>query len=425
MLGFQRRDLKVCLRHQDMEPKVVVESRELHGSGDDVLLQRVATIYVGRDEYRVYAPPKATGDALEWFAQWHVCQYDGTGEIEVQGTHRVFLVKATRDVLETHQKPTEKKGLSMSDPIDRRKVFVVYGRNSKAHDAVFSFLQSIDLAPMEWEEVLATAKDPSPYVGDALERGFSNAQAAVVVLTGDDMARCGTRYVNAHDPVEERVLTPQPRPNVLFEAGMALGKYPERTVLVSLGPYRKFSDIDGRHILHLSNKPESRLAFADRLRRAGCAAKTENRTSWLTAGDFDAAMEDADLTGGNGRPVLKMFKREFKFEPDATFKRKIWIEFQNVSDQCLALRYPRWVRVPDGIHATTRAGTFQLQLGNTWCPEKIGAQQINLPPGDLCRLWAEPDDGLSDEEIKKICRSNGPLGAVAISVNGEEISIPV
>jgi hypothetical protein len=54
--------------------------------------------------------------------------------------------------------------------------------------------------------------------------------------------------------------------------------------------------------------------------------------------------------------------------------------------------------------ATIRFGTFQLQLGNTWCPEKIGAQQVNLPPGDRCRLWAEPDEELTDEELKKMCR---------------------
>jgi hypothetical protein len=309
--------------------------------------------------------------------------------------------------------------------IDTRKVFVVYGRNAKARDAVFAFLHSVDLAPMEWEEVLATAKDPSPYVGDALERGFSHAQAAVVVLTGDDMARCGTRYVMAHDPVDENVLTAQPRPNVLFEAGMALGKYADRTLLVSLGAYRKFSDIDGRHILHLSNQPESRIAFADRLRKAGCAVKTENKKNWLKAGDFDGSTESADLTASQATPALKRFKREFRFASDATFKRKIWIECQNVSDHCLTLRNPRWVEIPGGIHATIRAGTFQLQIGQYWCPEKIGAAQVNVPPTDLCRLWAEPDDGIADEEIKKLCRSDRTLGTILVLANGEEISVPV
>ncbi len=48
------------------------------------------------------------------------------------------------------------------------------------------------------------------------------------------------------------------------EAGMALGKYPERTVFVSIGSYRKFSDIDGRHIVRLSNQVATRQTLADR-----------------------------------------------------------------------------------------------------------------------------------------------------------------
>jgi hypothetical protein len=120
-----------------------------------------------------------------------------------------------------------------------------------------------------------------------------------------------------------------------------------------------------------------------------------------------------------------MFKREFRLEPNAMFKRKIWIEFRNESEECLSLRSPIWKSTPTGIHATIRAGTFQLQLGNTWCPEKIGAQQINLPPGDLCRLWAEPDEDLEDNYLKQLCKSDSVLGSIVLLANGNEISVPV
>jgi hypothetical protein len=66
-----------------------------------------------------------------------------------------------------------------------------------------------------------------------------------------------------------------------------------------------------------------------------------------------------------------------------------------------------------------------LQLGNTWCPESIGAAQLTLPPGELCRLWAEPDDSTTDEEAKKLCKSDAPFGSVILVVNGEEITVPV
>ena len=108
-------------------------------------------------------------------------------------------------------------------------VFVVHGRNEAANNALFSFLRSIGLDPIEWEEAIALTGHGTPYPGEALEVAFSHAQAAVVLLTGDDMARLGTKFLKPSDKEYERDLTPQCRPNVLFEAGMAFGKHPERT----------------------------------------------------------------------------------------------------------------------------------------------------------------------------------------------------
>jgi hypothetical protein len=239
------------------------------------------------------------------------------------------------------------------------------------------------------------------------------------------MARVGKRYLLTHDPTEEKALTPQPRPNVLFEAGMALGKYPERTVLVSIGSYRKFSDIDGRHIVRLSNEVASRQTLADRLSSAGCAVVTAHKSDWHTRGEFESAIEDADLPPGKDKTRLKSFNREYKFAPNAQFKRKIWIELRNETDECLTLRNPRWKNTPSGIHATIRAGTFQLQLGNKWCPEDIGTAQLTLPPRELCRLWAEPDDAVTDDEVKRLCKLDAPFGSVSLFANGEEITVPV
>jgi len=91
-------------------------------------------------------------------------------------------------------------------------------------------------------------------------------------------------------------LTPQARPNVLFEAGMAFGKYPERTVLVHLGKTRPFSDVAGRNAVYISNDITKRQALADRLRIATAAVMTENRTDWHAAGDFDGANETPDFS---------------------------------------------------------------------------------------------------------------------------------
>ena len=186
-------------------------------------------------------------------------------------------------------------GLTGSETRDKKKVWVVHGRNLKARDAMFSFLRSIGLEPMEWGEALALTGKGAPYNGDVLDLAFAEAQAVVVLITGDDIARLGTRFVEQNDPPAETDPTPQARPNVLFEAGMAFGKYPGRTVLVHLGKTRPFSDVAGRNVLYIANDVKRRQGLADRLRTAGAAVRTENRCDWHAAGDFDGADEAPDL----------------------------------------------------------------------------------------------------------------------------------
>jgi predicted nucleotide-binding protein len=165
-------------------------------------------------------------------------------------------------------------------------VFVVHGRNVKARDELYRFLRALSLQPIEWNQAIAMTGEPSPYVGTILDTAFREAAAIVVLFTPDDEAKLRRKYQKSHEPHHETRLTPQARPNVLFEAGMAFGKNPNRTVLVQLGDnMRPFSDIGGRHVVHLSNRPQSRRELATKLRNAGCAVN-EDGTDWLSEGDF-------------------------------------------------------------------------------------------------------------------------------------------
>jgi predicted nucleotide-binding protein len=167
---------------------------------------------------------------------------------------------------------------------DPRTVFVVHGRNEDLRRAMFEFLRSIDLRPMEWTRAVQLTGIGSPYIGQVLDAAFSHAQAIVVLMTPDEVAYLQTRYARGADDTEA---TPgaQARPNVLFEAGMALGRNPDRTVLVEVGQLRAFSDVAGRHAIRLNNDPAPRQALATRLRTAGCPVDTTG-TDWQTTGDF-------------------------------------------------------------------------------------------------------------------------------------------
>ena len=121
---------------------------------------------------------------------------------------------------------------------DPRAVFVVHGRNKDLRDSMFSFLRCIGLHPLEWSEAVNATGEATPYIGDILDTAFSMAQAVVILMTPDDEARLKKQFQGTDEPKHETELTGQARPNVLFEAGMAMGRDPKRTVLVEVGKLR-------------------------------------------------------------------------------------------------------------------------------------------------------------------------------------------
>lgn len=148
---------------------------------------------------------------------------------------------------------------------NKKHVFVVHGRNENLRLSMFNFLRAIGLTPIEWSKAIGMTGKGSPYIGEVLDIAMNKAQAIVVLFTGDDEAKLQEVFVNKNDPEYEKILTPQARPNVLFEAGMAFGKYPERTILVQVGSLRPFSDIAGRHVVRLSDTVANRQELAKKI----------------------------------------------------------------------------------------------------------------------------------------------------------------
>ena len=164
-------------------------------------------------------------------------------------------------------------------------VFVVHGRDLKRRDAMFTFLNAIGVKPLEWSQAIRLTKQASPYVGTVLETAFEHAAAIVVLLTPDDKVRLKKEFQSTSDPAFEKIFSAQARPNVLFEAGMAFGTNSRSTVLVEVGKLKPFSDVYGRHVVHITNEVKKRKELADRLQIAGCDIDLTG-DHWITAGDF-------------------------------------------------------------------------------------------------------------------------------------------
>jgi len=198
-------------------------------------------------------------------------------------------------------KSTDSDQTSAADPT---KVMVVHGWDDDARRAMFGFLEAIGLVPLEWSELVAATGSAAPYVGQVLTKAFETAKAVVVLFTPDDEGWLKEEFRQPDESPEETQPTPQARANVLFEAGMALGVHPDRTVLVELGKLRPFSDIYGRHVIRLNGTDVPFREIARRLQTAGCAVN-ESKVDWNSFRLPDGAVngDTAEASGMLESPV--------------------------------------------------------------------------------------------------------------------------
>ncbi len=169
--------------------------------------------------------------------------------------------------------------------LDQKSVFLVHGRDVVTTENFSIFLRALNIRPIEWSQAESYTGIASPYIGDTIDAGMARAQAVIVLLTGDDEARLLHGFQKPSDPEFERKLIPQARPNVIFEAGYALAKYPARAVIIQIGEVRPFSDIAGRFLIRFDGSATSRKHVVSRLETAGVEVDATG-TDWLTAGAF-------------------------------------------------------------------------------------------------------------------------------------------
>lgn len=311
---------------------------------------------------------------------------------------------------------------------DPRVVFVVHGRNMAARNAMFQFLRAIGLRPREWSQAVADTGKASPYIGEVLESAFSRAQAVVVLMTPDDEARLREPYRGAQDPPYEKELTPQARPNVLFEAGMAMGRFPDRTALVEVGDVRPFSDIAGRHIVRLNNSSERRQELAQRLLRAGCDVDLAG-TDWHREGDF--SVEAVSLAETSDGRIRESDDRTSKQQDDPArgnyssmvlmlppgegplFVESLRIESGEVIKMTLLPTDNRQAAVLDGLSRTAGRNPLPVAFGSKALYSRVSSVQhvfeggrevwnVEMVPEDNGHDWGMNYSGFPAEQVAEM-----------------------
>lgn len=252
--------------------------------------------------------------------------------------------------------------------VDRTKVFVVHGRDTQLRDEVFSFLRAIGLSPLEWSEAVGLAvsdtQRATPSLEDVLSAAFQRAQAILVVMSGDDLAQLRD---DLRSPGEEPNPVPQARPNVILEAGMALGRSEKRTVIIECGDLRAISDIAGRYRLRMDSTPEKRKELADRLQSSGCAVQLTG-TQWLSVGKFTPTRREAIGVRTNaGRSV-------------SASRKAAAVDVQNKLEEYLRHYDGEGRRLVDfeAVAASIRVGVIDIASNIAVVADRLGAQVESL-----------------------------------------------
>jgi predicted nucleotide-binding protein len=190
---------------------------------------------------------------------------------------------------QSQESPAPYGDRAMPDP---RRVFVIYGRNTAAYDQMVKFLRALKLDPRSFYDVSADS-GPNATVLQIVRHGMAQATGVVALFTPDEWSVLRPTFDPKRGAAGE-LCRWQARPNVIFEAGLALGIAEKRTILVKLGPdVSLFSDVGGIHTVNLDNGHESRNLLRGKLKTAGCVLdlETGDHLHVGQAGDFETCLK--------------------------------------------------------------------------------------------------------------------------------------
>nr|WP_158102414.1 nucleotide-binding protein [Streptomyces africanus] len=135
-----------------------------------------------------------------------------------------------------------------------KRVFIVHGRDHRTRDELTKFVQALGLHVLTWEDARTQATRKvgagAPSTLQIIETGMDQCKVILVLMTPDETVELKNEFAESEG---ETLPAEQPRPNVIFEAGLALGIYKDRTVIVETRSGRVFTDLEGINRISLAS----------------------------------------------------------------------------------------------------------------------------------------------------------------------------
>ena len=169
---------------------------------------------------------------------------------------------------------------------DPKKVFIIHGQNQNAADEMAKFVFSLGLEPLKFGEIRSRMGGGNTNIADVVVQGMSEAAHVIALFTPDEFSELRPKL--ARGKKGEELHRWQGRPNVIFEAGIAYGRDPERVIFVKLGDVSLFTDANHVHYYKPTNDPKGHRKDLKRWLAHRCPVNDSDQ--WMEVGDFESCV---------------------------------------------------------------------------------------------------------------------------------------
>ena len=66
-----------------------------------------------------------------------------------------------------------------------------------------------------------------------------------------------------------------------------------------------------------------------------------------------------------------------------------------------------------------------MKIGKHWCPRDEGVESLHVPPFSTIRLWVQPTEQHSIDDLTERCKADARIGLLNLRVNQRDIQVEV
>ncbi|MBX3119304.1 MAG: nucleotide-binding protein [Fimbriimonadaceae bacterium] len=283
----------------------------------------------------------------------------------VSAQHQSYLNLRDNAILATERARSDQPRLN------KNNLALIFGRDDVATNCIRRVVKSLSVNLIDFQFAKIKGESADDFNHEIIDRLFESCDGAIVILSPDERAILRPQLHRHASDAKEKY---QARPNVIFEHGIALGKFGRRVIVVQFGDVELHSDVAGLHPFRWSDAKSMRNQLSDRLSAMGYSVKATGRCpriKYVPIGDRKGYKDDPNSVDYDNLDWFQMSSDALNGNPQIQgFMKEGWrITSCRPSDLTkveLEGFRPVVIRRPNGTLVKLHAGNREDDKGSIW-----------------------------------------------------------